>query len=99
MKKRIIMLLAVAVLSLLATITASAEDDIKIVINNKELYTEVKPLIVDGRTMVPVRAIGEAMGCEVVWIASTRTVSFVTRSSSILATITKIFSYLKLSPT
>ena len=75
MKKRIFLLVIIAMLSLFAVLNVSAEDDIKIVINNKELYTEIKPLIVDGRTLVPVRAIGEAMGCEVVWVDATRTVN------------------------
>ena len=40
---------------------------------------EAKPLdvpaqIVNGRTLVPARAVAEAFGCEVVWIAETRTV-------------------------
>ncbi len=75
MKKRIILWIAIALLSLFAAVNVSAEDDIKVVINNKELYTEIKPLIVDGRTLVPVRAIGEAMGCEVIWVDATKTVN------------------------
>lgn len=75
MKKRLFLFVITAMLSFFAVLNVSAEDDIKIVINNKELYTEIKPLIVDGRTLVPVRAIGEAMGCEVVWVAATKTVN------------------------
>lgn len=50
-----------------------AENDIKVVINNQELYTDIPPLIVDGRTLVPLRPIGEAMGCTVTWVNATKT--------------------------
>ena len=53
-----------AIMCISITPVASADSNIRIVINNQELYTEVPPLIVDGRTLVPLRAIGEAMGCE-----------------------------------
>ena len=36
--------------------------DIKITVNNKEIKPDVAPYIENGRTMIPVRAIGEALG-------------------------------------
>lgn len=75
MKKRIILTVVIAVVSLFTVFNVYAEEDIKVVINNKELYTEIKPLIIDGRTLVPVRPLGEAMDCEVVWVSSTQTVN------------------------
>lgn len=75
MKKRLFLLLSFVMLSLWMPLSGFADDDIKIVINNKELYTRVKPLMVDDRTMVPVRAISEAMECEVVWVEATQTVN------------------------
>jgi Copper amine oxidase N-terminal domain len=54
---------------------------IKTSINNKILYTDgvpveldVAPTIVNGRTLAPFRAIVEAFGAEVAWIAETKTV-------------------------
>lgn len=67
-------LLCAAIFMLLSTANVvKADSDIRVVINNQELYTEDKPVIVDGRTLLPLRALCEAMGCEVVWVAATST--------------------------
>lgn len=50
-----------------------AQEDIKILINGKELQSADKAVMVDGRTLVPLRAIGEAMGCKVTWLNSAQT--------------------------
>lgn len=71
--KRIISALLVFAIMLGVMPTTFADDNIKIVINNQELYTDVPPVIVDGRTLVPLRAIGEAMGCTVTWVSATQT--------------------------
>lgn len=71
--KRILSFILMAIMCISITPVASADSNIRIVINNQELYTEVPPLIVDGRTLVPLRAIGEAMGCEVTWVNATQT--------------------------
>lgn len=44
-------------------------------INDKVLESDVEPQIIDGRTMVPVRAIFEGMGATVNWDAETKTVT------------------------
>ncbi|MGO1581268.1 MAG: copper amine oxidase N-terminal domain-containing protein [Peptoniphilaceae bacterium] len=49
-------------------------NDIKIMVNAKEVTMEVKPYIENGRTMVPVRFISEALGLKVDWKADTKTV-------------------------
>lgn len=47
-----------------------ADGNIKIIINNQELYCTDPPVEVDGRILVPLRALGEAMGCKVAWFPS-----------------------------
>jgi len=49
--------------------------DIKIVINNQQLKTGNAPVILEGRTLVPLRDIAEAMGCEVKWFPETQTIN------------------------
>ncbi len=39
----------------------------KIVVDGRQLVTEEEPFVVDGRTYVPVRVIGEAVGANVEW--------------------------------
>lgn len=49
-------------------------DEIKILVNGEKVESDVSPIIVDDRTLVPVRAIFEALGAEVDWDKNTRTV-------------------------
>lgn len=41
--------------------------DIRLVVDNKEVVSSVSPVIENGRTLVPLRAIGEALRCSVDW--------------------------------
>ena len=43
-------------------------------VNGKEVTLDSPPIIIDGRTLVPVRAISEAYGANVDWNGDTRTV-------------------------
>ena len=42
---------------------------------------KVKPIIIKGRTMLPVRFVAENLGCEVKWDGSTKTVTIIYRKS------------------
>ena len=46
----------------------AAADDIVIFINNIQISMDVPPMLINNRTMIPVRAVSEAIGCEVKWI-------------------------------
>lgn len=48
---------------------------IKVYLNGNQLYFDVPPIIEDGRTLVPLRAIGEALGAEVAWEGQTQTIT------------------------
>ena len=49
-----------------------APKDIDVIINNEPLVMDVAPVIVNDRTMVPMRAIFEALGANVTWIPTDR---------------------------
>ena len=51
--------------------------DPKIVINGVEKALDVPGMIIDGRTLAPLRAVGEAFGGKVAWNGTTRTASIV----------------------
>ena len=57
----------------LATISVTIDSNIAIV-NGEYKQIDVPPMIINNRTMVPLRFIGEALGAEVNWMAETRTV-------------------------
>ncbi|AOQ23819.1 hypothetical protein MTAT_14040 [Moorella thermoacetica] len=46
---------------------ARAGENIRIFVNGQEVYSDVPPQVVEGRTMVPLRAVGEALGADVRW--------------------------------
>ena len=52
----------------------STEQEITVTLNGAPIEFDVPPIIVDGRTLVPMRAIFEALGMEVEWHAETQTV-------------------------
>jgi hypothetical protein len=53
----------------------AAQADIRVVLNGTPLAFDQPPIILDGRTLVPLRAIFEALGANVQWNSSTQTVT------------------------
>ena len=51
------------------------DDAIKIYVNGAQIKSDTSPVLVNGRTMVPIRVIAEKMGYSVVWFEETQTVS------------------------
>jgi len=52
-----------------------ANDEIKVLLNGEAISFDQPPIIENGRTLVPLRAIFEAMGADVEWDNATRTVT------------------------
>lgn len=72
MKKVISVLICILMIFSSISFTAFAENDIKVVIDGDELNLDVSPVIINGRTMIPLRAIFEYFGANVEWNADTR---------------------------
>jgi hypothetical protein len=72
--KKIILLLLVAIFTLVP-LSVSAQSEIKVVLEGTEIIFDQPPVIISDRTMVPVRAIYEALGADVSWDGATRTAS------------------------
>lgn len=61
---------------------------IEVLLNgNKIDFIDQKPIIDNGRTLVPLRAISEAMGATVDWNSATRTITLYSGSKKIVLTI------------
>ncbi len=52
----------------LTGVSALADNEVKVYINSQELATDVPAQIINDRTMVPMRAIFEALQAQVTWI-------------------------------
>lgn len=53
---------------------AFASEQLRVIVNGKEVQFDVQPQIVDGRIMVPLRFVAQALGAEVNWDAERNTV-------------------------
>ncbi len=60
---------------------------ISVKVNGNEINTNVSPQIIDGRTMIPVRDIFEAVGAQVEWDSETKTISSSKGSKSVSMSI------------
>lgn len=55
-------------------------------VNDEVKVLDVSPAIIEGRTMVPVRAISESFGCEVKWDSESKSVIITTPVKTVTAT-------------
>ena len=74
MKKRILTLILALCMLASLSIPAFAEYPITVIVGGDEIYTDVAPMIINGRTMLPVRAVFEAIGADVDYIDEERKV-------------------------
>lgn len=72
--KKLLTLLIIALLAL-TPMSVAAENEITVLLDGVEVQFDQPPIIMSNRTMVPVRAIYEALGAEVKWDGDTRTAS------------------------
>lgn len=72
--KKVISILSACAIMFAGAHSVSA-DDIKVIVDSKPVTFDQQPVIEDGRTLVPMRAIFEAMGCEVQWEAASQKIT------------------------
>ncbi len=73
--KKIVSLLVAAIMIISLVPTVMAYETAKVTFDGAELDFDVPPMIINGRTMVPVRKIVEAMGADVAYDEKTETVT------------------------
>lgn len=83
MKKVIIALLTIALLSTGVVYAASINGNFKgypivnVNLNGAKVTSDVPAVVLDGRTLLPTRAIAEALNCVVLWDAPTMTANII----------------------
>ena len=75
MKKVIAMLVCITLLASLFVMPVSAEQPISVYVNGEKLEFDVEPVLLNDRTMVPMRKIFETLGATVSWNGDTETAS------------------------
>ncbi|MHA0856056.1 copper amine oxidase N-terminal domain-containing protein [Paenibacillus sp. CMAA1364] len=88
MMKKIIVGLAVTSMLSMGTIV-SAADSTPIYINNDRIQTSIEPIIEQGRVLVPIRVISEALGAKVTWEKKDHQVTIRKWSESVILTMGK----------
>ena len=86
MKKGVIFLLICAVL-LMFSGQAFAADPISVYVDEVQISFDVEPTIVEGTTLVPMRAIFEAIGAQVSWDEASRTAIGIKNNNEVKVTI------------
>jgi competence protein ComEC len=77
-----------------AVFMANAERDISVLLNDQQIVFDQPPIIESGRTLVPLRAIFEALGATVEWIPETRTVVSTKESTSVRLQIDSVNAFI-----
>ena len=65
MKKVLCLVLSLLMVISSFSVVAFANDEISVIVNGKKLVMDQNPIIVEGRTLVPLRAIFEALSATV----------------------------------
>lgn len=80
MKKKLLLVLSTAVAAAGIAASVSAEDAavdasaINLVVSGNAIECDQAPVIVEGRTLIPLRAVAESVGAEIEWLPETKTV-------------------------
>ncbi len=88
--KKLISILSACTILASGAMSVAAEDNIKVIVNNKPVTFDQQPIIQDGRTLVPMRAIFEAMGCEVHWEAASQRITAKSSAKTITMNINNV---------
>jgi|GEM_PF-5515625 len=92
--KKFICSILILIMILPSAVSQAAEgainDAIKIQVNGRYLTMDVAPVIVNDRTLVPIRVIAEALGAQVLWHEAVQTVNITLGDTAIELYIGKI---------
>lgn len=91
MKKLFRIILILSLLMGLASVAVANPAEIKVTVDGKALTFDVPPMIIQGRTMVPVRGVLEALGATVKWEGTTQTVTAVKEDITVTMEIGKSY--------
>lgn len=83
MKKKIFIYLCALIALMLFSVTAYAQEA-KISVNGEIIQTETAPINIDGRILVPIRDVGEALQCDVWWNDANKGVSVSDRDNIVI---------------
>jgi len=96
--KKIISILLSATCVLSSLCVANANKEINVTLNGEKIFFDVAPQIINERTMVPLRAIFEALGATVDWNGDTQTLTSTKNDITVKLTINDSTMYVNNTP-
>jgi len=82
MRKKWLSVIGAVMLAAVLTTAAFAANPVKLIVNGREIKPDVAPQIINGRTMVPVSWVAEALSADVQWDEKQRIVKIKLRRTS-----------------
>lgn len=95
---KLISIILSIMLLLSMSLSVSANQTISVYMNNEKINFDVEPMLVNGRTMVPMRAMFEKLGAEVSWDNATNTATAFKDTTYVSITIGSLFMDTFLEP-
>ena len=92
--KKIIALLIVMTMCFSSICVFAANDEIGVYLEGNKISFDVPPQTLNDRTMVPIRAIFEAMGATVTWEESTQTAICIKENTTVKMTVDSMVEYI-----
>ena len=75
-------------ISIITSVSVFADSDINVSLNGSIIeFADQKPIIQDGRTLVPLRGVFDAMGYEIKWLEDSKTAALIKDGVSIIIKI------------
>ena len=96
MKKKCMVALLTAVMSV--SICSSAFAEAKIEIDGRSIITDTPPIISKGRTFVPMRSIFEALGANIIWTDTSKSVLATLGDKKVFITVGDSLAFINDSP-
>lgn len=94
LKKIISLVLAVTLAISSMLCVCAANEEIKVYLEGSKISFDVQPQIINGRTMVPIRAIFETMGATVTWDDATKTAISTKDGTTVKMTLNSTTEYI-----
>ena len=91
--KKFLFCVLVAVIATFAAVSAYAQSAVKVKLNGNTIVSDVDPQIINGRTMVPIRSIFNALGAEVTYDENTKTITGTKNNAVVKMYVGKNYMY------
>ncbi|MGN1318913.1 MAG: copper amine oxidase N-terminal domain-containing protein [Lachnospirales bacterium] len=85
--KKIFLIILILITTILQSLNIYANDDIRLFIDGKEVYTDTKPVIIDNRVFIPLRIVSERLSLTPTWNGETKEITITGKNYGIDTTL------------